>query len=229
MAELGAYSRCLLETLVCWGVRSCMSLHMRALVPKSIPKGFTLRFVFVFLLVLIPLRSSPAPDVISTHGQTGSEVVSLASTEPEGRLRLFDTHTNERLDVVYRRAGAYLPEALDKLDFFLRDYRTGEIRHYDPHVFDILRDLSASLGRLGQEIYIICGYRTPATNHYLRTHTSGVAEKSQHMLAAAIDIRIPGLKTAVYRDAALALKRGGVGYYPASNFIHVDVGPVRRW
>jgi uncharacterized protein YcbK (DUF882 family) len=188
-----------------------------------------LRFVLVLLIVVTTMRSSP-----SSVNEVGSSPATLAfahtaDSEPEGRLRLFHTHTQERLDIVYRRGATYLPEALEKLDWFLRDHRTGDTRHYDPHVFDILRDLTASLGRASQEIQIICGYRTPASNQYLRTHTTGVAEKSQHILATAIDIRLPGLKTAVYRDAALALKRGGVGYYPASNFIHVDVGPVRRW
>ncbi|MEP7354037.1 MAG: DUF882 domain-containing protein [Acidobacteriota bacterium] len=147
----------------------------------------------------------------------------------ENRLRLFQTHTGEHIDIIYRRGADYLPEALNKLDHFLRDSLTGEVRHYDPRVFDILHDLTARLGKASQEIQIICGYRTAETNEYLRTHTTGVAKKSLHMLAEAIDIRIPGLKTSIYRDAALALKRGGVGFYPASNFIHVDVGPVRRW
>jgi uncharacterized protein YcbK (DUF882 family) len=189
-----------------------------------------LRFVPVFLIAVTTLGPSPSSANASDTALATPVLVSQAvASESEGRLSLFHTHTKERLDIVYRRGGTYLPAALEKLDWFLRDHRTGDTRHYDPHVFDILRDLVASLGRTSQEIQIICGYRTPASNQYLRTHTTGVAEKSQHMLATAIDIRIPGLKTAVYRDAALALKRGGVGYYPASNFIHVDVGPVRRW
>ena len=79
------------------------------------------------------------------------------------------------------------------------------------------------------EISIICGYRAPATNEYLRAHTTGVAKLSLHMQAEAIDIRLPGLKTSHLRDIALGLGRGGVGYYSSSDFIHVDVGPVRRW
>jgi uncharacterized protein YcbK (DUF882 family) len=147
------------------------------------------------------------------------------------RLRLFHTHTNERIDIVYRRGDTYVPEALDKLDYFLRDWRTGQVHRYNPHVFDLLHDLLASVGRPDDEINVICGYRTPQTNEFLRTREahSGVAEHSLHMQAEAIDIRLPGLSTARLRDAALELHRGGVGYYEASDFVHVDVGRVRQW
>jgi uncharacterized protein YcbK (DUF882 family) len=145
------------------------------------------------------------------------------------QLRLFHTHTGERLDVVYRVGDQYIPEALDKLDHFLRDHRTGDIHHYDPRLFDLLSDLTASVGRAGAELHVICGYRSPWSNEFLRTHTVGVAQHSLHMQAEAIDIRLPGLNTSAFRDAALALHRGGVGYYAKSDFIHVDVGRVRRW
>jgi uncharacterized protein YcbK (DUF882 family) len=90
-------------------------------------------------------------------------------------------------------------------------------------------DAARAVGRPDAEIYIICGYRAPESNEYLRTHTSGVAKHSLHMQAEAIDIRLPGTRTLQFRNAALALGRGGVGYYPQSDFIHVDVGRVRRW
>ena len=138
-------------------------------------------------------------------------------------------HTGQHLDVIYRRGSTYLQDALAKLDVFLRDHRTGETHHYDPRVFDLLSALTATAGRPDAEIHIICGYRTPASNEFLRTHTSGVAKHSLHMEAEAIDIRLPGVKTSQLRDIALSLGRGGVGYYPASDFIHVDVGRVRRW
>jgi uncharacterized protein YcbK (DUF882 family) len=154
-----------------------------------------------------------------------------SSPVTEYRLRFYHTHTNERLDIVYRRGDAYLPEALNRLDQYLRDYRTGDVHHYDPRVFDLLHDLTASLGRPSAEIDVICGYRTPRTNEFLRTRSphTGVAEHSLHMQAEAIDIRLPGVPTAQLRDAALELHRGGVGYYRASDFVHVDVGRVRRW
>jgi len=147
------------------------------------------------------------------------------------RLRFHHTHTNERLDIVYRRGDAYIPAALDQLDHFLRDHRTGDVRHFDPHLFDLLYDLTKSLHDVGGEIDVVCGYRTPWSNEFLRHRNphSGVAVHSLHMQAEAIDIRLPGVPTAQLRDAALRLHRGGVGYYSASNFVHVDVGRVRRW
>jgi len=145
------------------------------------------------------------------------------------RLRFLHTHTGERLDVVYRVGDQYIAESLDRLDHFLRDHRTGDVHHYDPRLFDLLSDLTASVGRAGAELHVICGYRTPWSNEFLRIHTVGVAAHSLHMEAEAIDIRLPGLKTSAFRDAALALQRGGVGYYATSDFIHVDVGRVRHW
>ena len=149
----------------------------------------------------------------------------------EYKLRFYHTHTNERLEIVYRRGDTYLPSALDRLDHFLRDSRTGDVRHFDPRLFDLLYDLTDSLHDAGGEIDVICGYRTPKTNEFLRTRSahSGVAEHSLHIQAEAIDIRLAGIPTSQLRDAALRLHRGGVGYYSASNFVHVDVGRVRRW
>jgi uncharacterized protein YcbK (DUF882 family) len=144
-------------------------------------------------------------------------------------LRLYNTHTAERIDIVYRRGDEYIPAALAKLDNFLRDHRTGDIRHFDPHLYDILSDLTASVGHPDGEIDIVCGYRTSSTNESLRSKTTGVAKNSLHIQAEAIDLRMPGIDTLKLRKAALALGRGGVGYYPHSDFIHVDVGRVRQW
>lgn len=157
--------------------------------------------------------------------------VSVQAQSPldETHLRLYHTHTQKHIDVVFRRGGDYVPDGLNKLDDFLRDSVSGAIHHFDPRLFDLLSDLTVASGRPDSEIHIICGYRSPATNEYLRTHTSGVAKNSLHMQAEAIDIRVPGLRTSLLRDVALGLGRGGVGYYPGSDFIHVDVGRVRRW
>ena len=161
-------------------------------------------------------------------GRTSELVVPPAR---EYHLHFYHTHTGERLDIVYRRGDAYLPHALDELDHYLRDHRTGEVHHFDPRLFDVLYDLTASLNDSDGEIDVICGYRTPWSNEFLRTRSAhtGVALHSLHMRAEAIDIRLPGIPTTVVRDAALRLQRGGVGYYRASDFVHVDVGRVRRW
>ena len=114
------------------------------------------------------------------------------SSEAPYRLHLFHTHTRERLDVEYRQGDTYDPDALARINYCLRDHRTGEVHKYDPRVFDLLHELTVALGRPDAEIDVICGYRTPWSNEYLRTHTHGVAENSLHMQAMAIDIRVPG-------------------------------------
>jgi len=153
----------------------------------------------------------------------------ISSPDSHDHLLLYNTHTAERIDIIYRRDDAYIPEALAKLDFFLRDHRTGEIRHFEPKLYDILSELTAAVGRPGGEIDIVCGYRTSSTNESLRAHTTGVAKNSLHIQAQAIDLRMPEIDTLKLRKAALAIARGGVGYYPHSDFIHVDVGRVRQW
>jgi uncharacterized protein YcbK (DUF882 family) len=165
--------------------------------------------------------------LLATLGHTTESTV---PSPHEYRLRFFHTHTGERLDVVYRRGDQYIPEALDELDHYLRDHRTGDVRHFDPRLFDLLYDLTASLGDSGGEIDVICGYRTPWSNEFLRTRNphNGVAQHSLHMQAEAIDIRLRGIPAPEQRDAALRRHRGGVGFYRSSDFVQVDVGRVRH-
>jgi uncharacterized protein YcbK (DUF882 family) len=155
--------------------------------------------------------------------------VDVSSAPEIHHLRLYHTHTNERLEIVYRRGDAYVPSAIEELEHFLRDHRTGAVHHFDPRLFDLLSDLTASVGDPDAEIDVVCGYRTPWSNAFLRSRSRAVAKHSLHMQAMAIDIRMPGVETAKLRDAALQLHRGGVGYYRSNDFIHVDVGRVRRW
>jgi uncharacterized protein YcbK (DUF882 family) len=163
---------------------------------------------------------------------TGAAVEAHDDSTPQAQehlLRLYNTHTGERLQIVFRRGEDYIPGALAKLDYFLRDHNTGDVRHFDPRLYDILADLTSSVGHPNGEIDIVCGYRTPSTNESLRAHTTGVAKNSLHIQAEAIDLRMPGVDTLTLRRAALVLHRGGVGYYPHSDFIHVDTGRVRQW
>lgn len=173
--------------------------------------------VFLTLLIIPPVAAPASPTGPGTPANR------------QYRLRFLHSHTGEKLDVVYKEGDSYVPEALVELDQFLRDYRSGEVRHYDPHLFDLLYELLDAAGRPGAWINVVCGYRTPHTNSYLRSHGHGVAQHSLHMRAMAIDIRLPGTSTAKLRDLAAALHEGGVGYYAGSDFIHVDVGRVRRW
>lgn len=183
---------------------------------------------------LLPRMPAVASAQSGGAGSAQSREVSVAATPTVGqglehRLVLYNTHTAERIDIVYRRGEEYIPSALAKLDYFLRDHVTGDVRHFDPHLYDILSDLTVSVGHPSGEIEIVCGYRTPTTNESLRAHTTGVAKNSLHIQAEAIDLRMPGINTLKLREAALALRRGGVGYYPHSDFIHVDTGRVRQW
>lgn len=145
------------------------------------------------------------------------------------RLRMSNPHTGERIDVTYCEDGEHLPDALAELDRFLRDFRTGDVHAIDPGVLDLTWSLARATRRPLGTFEIISGYRSPRTNAMLHEQHQGVALGSMHLQGKAIDLRLPGVPTAHLRDLALALGRGGVGYYPASDFVHVDTGRVRRW
>jgi uncharacterized protein YcbK (DUF882 family) len=143
-------------------------------------------------------------------------------------LRFTHTHTGERLAIEYFRSGEYLPEALATVNHFLRDFRTGDIHDIDPALFDLLHRLAGTT-ETSKPFQVISGYRSPATNEMLRHRTEGVAAGSLHIKGQAIDIRLADVPLAALRRAALDARRGGVGYYPASDFVHVDTGRVRMW
>jgi uncharacterized protein YcbK (DUF882 family) len=152
-----------------------------------------------------------------------------ASLRGERELVLVHTHTRERIDLVYAVDERYLPDALERLNRFLRDHYSGSIGRIDPLLFEQLHRVQQALGNpRGYEV--ISGYRCPATNTQLRqTRGGGVARNSLHMEGRAIDVRLPGVPLAELRDAAHALRIGGVGYYPDSQFVHIDTGRVRSW
>ncbi|MDE1175869.1 MAG: DUF882 domain-containing protein [Edaphobacter sp.] len=145
-------------------------------------------------------------------------------------LKLVRAYTGEVIDVVYRIGDTYIPDALDKLNQFLRDSHNEEVTSFDPRTFDVLHTMLAKVGKAGSSVNILSAYRTQETNDTLReSGSTNAALHSQHIEAKALDIRVPGVSAPTLRDAALSLDAGGVGYYPRSQFIHVDVGPVRQW
>jgi len=144
-------------------------------------------------------------------------------------LSLHHLHTDERLHLTYRVGDHYQRSALNRLNHFLRDFRTGDVTAIDPKLFDLLHDLRQRLGHEDATFEILSGYRSPKTNAMLRRSSSGVASRSLHLTGKAIDIRLTHAATRSIRDAAVALGRGGVGYYPKSDFVHLDTGNVRRW
>ena len=170
---------------------------------------------------LVPAKAFAA----ATAASAGSRLAGDRS------LSFFHTHTSERLETAYCAAGDYLPAALADVNHLLRDFRANEIKPIDPSLLDLLFELNGRLGT-DQPFHVISGYRTPRTNAMLQERGgshSGVASHSLHMDGKAIDIRVPGIRLEHLRDVARSLKIGGVGFYPASNFVHVDTGRVRYW
>jgi uncharacterized protein YcbK (DUF882 family) len=137
-------------------------------------------------------------------------------------------HTGESLSATYWEAGAYVPDALQALNHILRDHRTGEVHEIAPGLFDLVAALRERV-ETSAVVQVISGYRSPATNASLHARSDGVATHSLHMRGQATDLRIAGVELGRLRDAAWALQGGGVGFYPASQFVHVDVGRIRHW
>jgi uncharacterized protein YcbK (DUF882 family) len=177
----------------------------------------------IFQPVIIP----PEKPIIPSYTPSGSLFHAPASS-PEKSLALYNTHTGEGVNAVYWVEGEYLPEALAAVDHVLRDHRTDEIKPIDPQLLDLLYAIREELG-CHQAFHIISGYRSPTTNAYLRAVRRGVAEHSLHMDGKAVDLRLPGWGAFSVRSVAKDLRVGGVGYYPRSEFVHVDVGPIRYW
>jgi uncharacterized protein YcbK (DUF882 family) len=165
-----------------------------------------------------------APAVVEAAPAYASGVADLA----ERSLSFYNLHTSESLKTVYWQRGEYLPSSLADINRVLRDHRTGEQHDMDPQLLDLLFDLRLRLDTR-ESLQIISGYRSPSTNAMLHAKSDGVATRSLHMDGKAIDIRIPGRALALLRKTALAMKAGGVGYYPGSDFVHVDIGRVRSW
>lgn len=143
-------------------------------------------------------------------------------------LRFDHTHTGEKLAIEYWKGGAYEAESLSAINHLMRDFVTGDVHPIDPPLLDLLHDL-AEVTETRRSFEIISAYRSPATNAALRARTTGVASHSLHLEGKAIDIRLADVPLKQLQRAAIASRRGGVGYYPDSNFIHVDTGRVRTW
>jgi uncharacterized protein YcbK (DUF882 family) len=160
--------------------------------------------------------------------QNAAEAPADAQADAPRRIALLNLHTSERLNIEYFRDGAYLPDALSSIEVCLRDYRTGQRHAIDPHLMDYLVEVAHTLG-VDPAFQVISGYRSPQTNAYLHDRSAGVAQHSLHMEGRAIDVRMAGADCASLAAHALELKRGGVGYYRASDFVHLDTGAFRTW
>lgn len=159
----------------------------------------------------------------------GAAQAALTKAAGERALAFHHTHTGETLKTVFWADGGFLAEGLRDLNRLLRDFRTGDVHAIDPELFNLLHRAQALTGGEGKRFEIISGFRSHKTNEMLRGASAGVAKKSLHQQGKAIDVRLPGVDLAYLRKAALALKGGGVGYYPGPQFVHMDTGRVRFW
>lgn len=177
---------------------------------------------FIRALAGSTLAAAALPTVASAK-MLGSRSMSYAK-----ELSFHNTHTGENLALAYYEQGSYLSDALQDVNHVMRDHRTDEVEAIDPALLDQLYDLKMILGA-DKPFHIISGYRSPHSNAKLSKNSRGVAKKSFHMQGRAIDIRVPGVSTRTLRNAAVSLRKGGVGYYPRSGFVHLDTGDVRTW
>jgi uncharacterized protein YcbK (DUF882 family) len=174
------------------------------------------------------LLAATAPSrAAANQGAAGRRDPEPGSVAPR-RIVLLNLHTDERLDIEYFRDGAYVPKALAAIEVELRDFRTGERHAIDPGLMDYLVQVAHRAG-VDPAFSVISGYRSPQTNAHLREQSGGVAQHSLHIEGRAIDVRITGVDCADLAACALDLKRGGVGYYRKSDFVHLDTGAFRTW
>jgi uncharacterized protein YcbK (DUF882 family) len=174
---------------------------------------------------LVSANISPdSPPVAPTDAAPDS----IPDSAPERTLSFYNTRTGEEWNRVYWCQGDYVPEALEEINYLLRDHRTNEVREIDPRLLDLLYDLNEKLNSRGP-FQVVSGYRSPETNALLRRRSRRIARHSLHIEGMAVDIRLPDRNMRQLAKAALSLQSGGVGYYPRRQFVHVDTGKVRRW
>lgn len=175
-----------------------------------------------------PVRVEMYPGQFSK--ENSARALAALGPEPEiRRVSLYNLHTGETArNIVYKEKGVVINDALSELNYVLRDFRTGDVKQMDVNLMDLLDSLSRSVDA-NMPFNVISGYRSPFTNELLSERSNGVAKNSMHMQGRAIDIRVPGIALTNLRNAAKSLQIGGVGYYAASDFVHVDTGRVRYW
>lgn len=179
------------------------------------------------------LAGASAAGMLGTKAQAGpapqaGQAPQAGEPPPARRIVLRNVHTPESLDIVFRRGDEYLPQAMSAIEGLLRDYRTGAQHPIDPQLMDYLHDVARHAG-VDPVFSVISGYRSPQTNQMLHERSSGVALKSMHIEGRAIDVRLADVDCARLADRALAMQRGGVGYYRKSDFVHLDTGRFRTW
>ena len=180
------------------------------------------------LFTTTPSRIAFAAPTAAASEQAAAKPTATGPAAASRSLAFDNLHTGEKLSVVYAHGDEYNAESLAKMNYLLRDHRSGEVHPIEPALFDWLHDLQMTVGDTGS-LQVISGYRSPATNAKLRAAGRGVATKSLHMQGKAIDVRLPNSDMWSFRQAAIDMQVGGVGYYKSSNFVHLDTGRVRTW
>ena len=175
--------------------------------------------------LLHPVMETP---LVSAAPAPAAQLATALPNVDIRRASIHNLHTGEMLDAVYWENGKYVPGALSEAMRVMRDWRNGEEHVMDPRLFDLLHAIQSKL-EVKTPFQLVSGYRSPQTNAQLHAESGQVASHSQHMLGKASDIRVEGVELANLHKAAQSLKAGGVGFYPVSNFVHVDVGAVRQW
>jgi uncharacterized protein YcbK (DUF882 family) len=177
---------------------------------------------------LLGFGAAAAMSTLAPRAFAGEALAAPAlSLEPRS-VSLHNLHTGESLDALYFDQGRYVPDALAAVNRVLRDFRTGDVHDMDPRLLDLLTAVHGKV-EANRPFQVISGYRSPKTNAMLHDRSHGVASQSLHMQGMAIDVRVEGVQLTHLHQAALDLGRGGVGFYPSSDFVHMDVGRVRRW
>ncbi len=195
-----------------------LGTHAMALAPAE-GRGFARKTILALACLSTIITGLVTTSLWNTSARADGETRTLS---------FFHTHRQDSLTVTFRRNGRFDEQALDQLNWYLRDWRNDKPAKMDPRLFDVLWEVYRESGSR-QPIHIISSYRSPETNAALRRRSSGVAEQSQHMLGKAMDIRLPDVSTEQLRAVAMRMQYGGVGYYASSNFVHVDTGNVRAW
>jgi uncharacterized protein YcbK (DUF882 family) len=167
-------------------------------------------------------------DVFPAGGQAGDKATTRHNSALARSLSFYNVHTGERLNTVYFENGSYVPAALGEVNHFFRDFRVNQVKPIDPRLLDLLYQIHLALAT-SQPFNLISGYRSPATNAWLASRSKGVSRHSLHMQGKASDINVQGRPLALLQNVARTIRGGGVGYYPDSDFVHVDIGRVRRW
>jgi len=182
--------------------------------------------------LLASALAAAAASLLPKPLKASSEKLARETAGAEGALSLafVNTHTGERLETAFRVGDRYVEKGLAAIDWILRDHRTNDVQRIDPNLLDLLHLLKEQAAGAGvPAVYeVISGYRSPRSNEMLRMRSGGVARHSLHLKGMAADVRLTGVPLTRLRDAALDLRRGGVGYY-TDEFVHVDTGRVRRW